>query len=109
MAYILLFGGNDADLGQADRGPQFWGNALFPPTAQIRGRVGSLVQEIPMTVPSLARIETAALLDLQPFLSTGVASSIRVTAAIEDAQRLRLTINIDQQTMTFSENWGAQQ
>ena len=112
--YILLFGGNDRDEGEAGSAFTWWGNLLDEDTNRhIRGETGSILQHLPMTGPSLLRIQDAAERDLAGLVELGVITELTVTATIEAARRLRLQLDMnyngETETLVYRLNWGAQQ
>ncbi len=110
--YISLMGGNQDDDGSPESKLQWWGNSLESDTNRvIRGRTGTLIAGIPMSSGNLLRIEQAAQQDLAWMLSVGAATGIAVTAGIEAARRLVLTVDVEAfdttNTFVFRENWLA--
>ena len=110
--YISMFGGNSLDAGDPDSTAQWWGNYLESDTnKRIHGRTGTLVAGIPMAGSNLARIEEAALRDLDWMVTLGVATSVEVSTSIESARDLLITVTVQAQntelTFVYRENWLA--
>ncbi len=89
-AYLSLFGGSD-----------WWGDQ------QQNSETETLLESIPTVTANLRRIEEAALRDLQWFIDDGVASSVTVSAGIPGVNKVKLEIQIDQDQLSFIENWKA--
>lgn len=89
-AYLSLFGGSD-----------WWGDP------QQNSETETLLESIPTVTANLRRIEEAALRDLQWFIDDGVASSVTVSAGIPGVNKVKLEIQIDQDQLSFIENWKA--
>lgn len=112
--YILLFGGNNRDEGEAGSEFSWWGNRLEEdPSLHIRGEVGSLMQHLPLTGPNLLRIQDAAERDLSGLVTLGIITELTATAVIEGPKRLRLTLDMNYlgqpENQVYRLNWGAQQ
>ena len=105
-AYLSLFGGNEDD------GATWWGNALeVDPAFKYVSKTQTLLQALPAVSANLRRIEDAARIDLQWFLTKGIASSLDVAASIPALNRIQITIDIqadgEESSFTFTENWKA--
>lgn len=105
MAYLCLFG------GQED-GTVWWGNLIEEdPNKHLIGVLQPLIRGLPVTSANIIRIEEAALADLQVFIITGIASSVEVSATLEDRNRIQLdgTITADgvETAFSFTLNWRA--
>ena len=112
--YILLFGGNNRDEGEAANQHSWWGNRLeADPRLHIRGELGSLAQHLPLTGPNLLRIQDAAERDLAGLVALEVITELTATATIEGPKRLRLTLDMNYlgqvETLVYRLNWGVQQ
>lgn len=105
-AYLSLFGGNEDDDGSSDSVHTWWGNfdETEPPRKYV-SETQNLLQALPATTSNLRKIEDAAGRDLAWFVSEGAASSVTVEATIPELNRIKLTINIDQNELEFIENW----
>jgi len=96
-AYLSLFGGSD-----------WWGNLQEnQPARKYNSETEKLLESIPAVSVNLRRIEEAAKRDLQWFLDTGVASSVTVNASIPGVNKVKLEMQIDQDQISFIENWKA--
>lgn len=104
MAYLCLFGGNEDDNGSDNTNLQWWGN--FRETVKERSETQHLLRSIPVTSFNLKRLEDAAKRDLQIFLDEGVASNLEVFVSLSSLNRIKYIININQETLEFSANWG---
>lgn len=102
--YLSLFGGNWQDDGSVDSQLQWWGNAdVTDPQHAQRSRTQYLLQSMPLTSGSLKRVEDAALVDLE-WLSESYA--VTVSASIPAVNRVQFTIQVDDATMTITEDWA---
>jgi len=111
-AYISLFGGDENDDGSQDNPFQWWGNWLEDDAElKCRSRTANLLSSIPSIPANLRRIEEAAKLDLQWFISKKVASSVDVLASFVGPSRVKLIIDIkaegNEESFEFTENWRA--
>ena len=96
-AYLSLFGGSD-----------WWGNLQEnQPARKYNSETEKLLESIPAVSVNLRRIEEAAKRDLQWFLDAGVASSVTVNASIPGVNKVKLEMQIDQDQISFIENWKA--
>ncbi len=107
-AYLSLFGGNEDDAGLTDTTGTWWGNLdEADATFQFRSETQHLLQAIVAMTGNLRRIEDAAVKDLAWFTKLGVASLVTVVASMPGLNKIKLTINIDQNEFEFIENWRA--
>jgi len=107
-AYLSLFGGNEDDAGLTDATKTWWANLdEIDPTFQFRSETQHLLESIVPTTGNLGRIEDAAIKDLEWFTELGIASEVTVVASMPGLNRVKLTVNIDQNELEFIENWRA--
>ena len=107
-AYLSLFGGNEDDAGLTDATKTWWANLdEIDPLFQFRSETQHLLESIVATTSNLLRIEDAASKDLAWFTELGVASKVTVIASMPGLNRIKLTVNIDQNEFEFIENWRA--
>lgn len=105
-AYLSLFGGNEDDDGLEDNPNTWWGNTTETESSRkYISETQNLVESLPITSGNLLRVEDAAKRDLQWFLDEGVATSVSVSASILGLNMIKLTIDIDQESFEFVENW----
>jgi phage gp46-like protein len=105
-AYLSLFGGNENDDGIAGNPETWWGNTLENESAhRYISETQHLIKSLPITSANLLRVEDAAKRDLAWFKDRGVATEIRVSASILGLNMIKLTIDIDQERLEFTENW----
>jgi phage gp46-like protein len=95
-AYLSLFGGNIDDAGDdGSRRAQWWGNLDEGDAARLyRSETQWLLRALPAVPSNLKRLEQAAGRDLAWFVSSGLATSVAVSASIPAVHRVRLTVNI---------------
>ena len=111
-AYLALFGGNVEDDGSSGNALQYWGNIgeTSPARKQV-SRTQHIINGLPATTGNLKRVEDAAKLDLQFFITDKIASSVTVTVGMPAVKRIRITIAIDafgfESVFEFTENWEA--
>lgn len=111
-AYLSLFGGNEDDDGRKDNPKTWWGNLLeIDSTKKYVSEAQHLLQSIPAVSANLRKIEDAAKKDLNWFLTSKVASSVKVFASIPGLNKITLTVKIDaegdESEFNFTENWKA--
>lgn len=96
-AYLSLFGGAD-----------WWANlSESQPARKYNSETEALLESIPTVSVNLRRVEQAATRDLQWFITEGVATSVTVNASIPALNKVKLEIQIDQEQISFIENWTA--
>ncbi|MBK2258741.1 phage GP46 family protein [Francisella philomiragia] len=106
--YLSLFGGNEDDSGRDKDPTAWWGNITETQKAyKQRSETQYLLRSLPQTSNNLLRIEDAAKRDLDWMLEEKVASNIGVIASIPALNKIKLVINVDNQTLNFIENWRA--
>ena len=104
-AYLSLFGGNEDDT-------TYWGDKLeTDPAFKYVSKTQNLLQALPAVSANLRRIEDAARIDLQWFLTKNIASSLDVATSIPALNRIQITVDIqadgEESSFTFTENWKA--
>lgn len=112
MAYLCLFGGNEADDGRAENPHRWWGNlSETQPGRWYTSRTEELLTRLPAIPANLPRLQDAAEKDLETFIADGIASSVSVTATIPALNSVKLTVRIeaggDPTEFAFIENWRA--
>ena len=110
--YLALFGGNKDDDGTDDNPRTWWGNRDEDnPSRQYRSRTQNLLESIPAVPANLRRIEQAASLDLEFFITEQIASEVTVAASIPGVNKVQLSIQIGafgrKDSFNFVENWMA--
>jgi phage gp46-like protein len=108
-AYLSLFGGNEEDDGLEGNSKTWWGNIIE--TEKARKYISEtqyLLRSIPATSGNLLRLEDAAKRDLAWFIESGVATSVTVSTSIIGLNMVQFNIEIDQEKINFTENWGEQ-
>lgn len=95
-AYLSLFGGNERDSGlEADDALQYWANLIErDEDRKYRSRLQNLLRSLPLIPANLLRIEEAAAADLEWFVTSELASFVRVTASIPAVNRIRIVVEI---------------
>ncbi len=111
-AYLSMFGGNERDSGLEATDPlEWWGNKSETlPERRYRSQTQHLVASLPIIPANLRRIEDAAGVDLEWFVSTKVADYINVVASMPKINTVQLDITIrivnEEFTFSFTESSG---
>lgn len=111
-AFLSLFGGNERDSGlEADDPLQWWGNLSETlPERLYRSQLQHLVASLPIIPANLRRIEDAAGVDLEWFVSTKLADFVQITASMPGLNTVRLDITIrivdEEFRFSFTESSG---
>lgn len=111
-AYLSLFGGNKDDDGSKDNPLTWWGNVEeTDPDKRYISRTQYILQGLPATAANLRRLEEAARLDLNWFLTSKIASSVEVEAVIPEFNKVNIAVTIKaegkESQFNFTENWRA--
>ena len=97
--YLSLFGGNKDDAA-AHAKETWWGN-LMPgtkSTERMYSETGAMVTALPLTSGNLRAVSDAAGRDLAWIKSEAGADDVNVQLSAESAQRVRLSVDILQQS-----------
>ncbi|MEE9393709.1 MAG: hypothetical protein V3W41_14495 [Planctomycetota bacterium] len=111
-AALSHFGGNAKDDGVPGNPNTYWGNHLeTDPAFQYVSRLQFALTALPVTTANLRLLEEAAALDLEWFLTSGIADTVEVEASIPGLNRVDISETITAQGVetqfTFTENWKA--
>lgn len=101
--YLSLFGGNEADDGLPDNPFGWWGNEGEDEDARMVSRLQNLMDSLPASAANLKRLNDAAVADLE-WLGSGY--DVTVSASIPRINAVALTVTINDQTFTFTEEWA---
>jgi phage gp46-like protein len=106
-AYLSLFGGNRDDNGLPGNSLSWWGN--IGEDLEYRSETQHLVEQLPLSLSNLAKIEDAVKRDLKWMVNQTVASSVSAEASIPARNTLQLLVRINAQgkesQFKFVQNW----
>lgn len=111
--YLSLLGGNfDDDGTEATKKNEWWGNKLEDnnPERKLISRYQNIIYGLPATPANLQKLEEAAKLDLQWFITEKIADIVNINIRLLEKNRIDNEIEIlkDQKKLfetKFSLNW----
>ena len=100
-AYVSLFGGNES-------GGEWWANISEPdPVKRYTSRAQTALDTLPPSSANLIKVQDAAAHDLAWMIAEGVADTVEVLATIPKLNAVKLTIDINGESLEFAANWRA--
>ena len=110
--YLSWFGANALDGGLPGDRRSWWGNALADTEAQAyRGQTQKFLNGEAATSANLVRLESVMADDAAWMLDEGIITELVTEATIVGPKRVQLTarptVNGQEETFTFFENWRA--
>lgn len=103
--YISLFGGNEEDSGGDQDPHSWWGN--IGQTRKYRSETQYLLSALAPSSANLKRVEDAVKRDLAWMVTDKIATDIRARVTIPKYNSVKITVNVDNDEYTYSDNWSA--